>query len=76
MTDGKGRLQTFCATGVEVRVSETVELNLAMQAGEVSEAIEIAAATPLLDTAGASLGQVIDERRVQECPFLPAIRWN
>ena len=65
----KAGFKRFVQTGVEVRVSETVELNLAMQAGEVSEAIEIAAATPLLDTAGASLGQVIDERRVQELPL-------
>jgi hypothetical protein len=54
---------------VEVRVSETVELNLSLQAGEVTEAIEVAASTPLLDTAGSSLGQVIDERRVQELPL-------
>ena len=56
-------------SAIEVRVSETVELNLSMQAGEVTEAIEVAATTPLLDTAGSSLGQVIDERRVQELPL-------
>ena len=69
VTAEKTGFKRFVQTGVEVRVSETVELNLAMQAGEVSEAIEIAATTPLLDTAGASLGQVIDERRVQELPL-------
>ena len=69
VTVEKAGFKRFVRTGVEVRVSETVELNVAMQAGDVSEAIEIAAATPLLDTAGASLGQVIDERRVQELPL-------
>ena len=52
VTAEKTGFKRFVQTGVEVRVSETVELNLAMQAGDVSEAIEIAAATPLLDTAG------------------------
>jgi hypothetical protein len=69
VTAEKTGFKRFVQTGVEVRVSETVELNVAMQAGDVNEAVEIAATTPLLDTAGASLGQVIDERRVQELPL-------
>ena len=69
VTAEKTGFKRFVQTGVEVRVSETVELNVGMQAGEVTEAVEIAATTPLLDTAGSSLGQVIDERRVQELPL-------
>jgi carboxypeptidase family protein/TonB-dependent receptor-like protein len=59
----------FARPGVEVRVSETTDLNIAMQAGEISEAVEVSASTPLLDTSGSSLGQVVDERRVQELPL-------
>jgi carboxypeptidase family protein len=55
---------------VEVRVTETVELNLQLEVGNVSETIEVSATTPLLDTASPSLGQVIDQRRVQELPLL------
>jgi Carboxypeptidase regulatory-like domain/TonB dependent receptor len=69
VTAEKTGFKRYVQTGVEVRVSETVELNVAMQAGEVTEAIEVSATTPLLDTAGSSLGQVIDERRVQELPL-------
>ncbi len=69
VTAEKTGFKRYVQTGVEVRVSESVELNLAMQAGEVSEAIEVSATTPLLDTAGSSLGQIIDERRVQELPL-------
>ena len=69
VTAEKTGFKRFVQTGVEVRVSETVELNVSMQPGDVSEAVEVAAATPLLDTAGSSLGQVIDERRVQELPI-------
>ncbi len=69
VTAEKTGFKRFVQTGVEVRVSETVELNVALQAGELSEAVEISSTTPLLDTAGSSLGQVIDERRVQELPL-------
>jgi hypothetical protein len=69
VTAEKTGFKRFVQSGVEVRVSETVELNIGMQAGEVTEALEVTASTPLLDTAGSSLGQVIDERRVQELPL-------
>jgi carboxypeptidase family protein/TonB-dependent receptor-like protein len=55
---------------VQVRVSETVDLNMQLEIGNVAEVTEISATTPLLDTASTSLGQVIDQRRVQELPIL------
>ncbi len=55
--------------GVQVRVSETTELNITVSIGGVSERVEVAAGTPLLDTASASLGQVMDSRRIQELPI-------
>ncbi|HEX2488243.1 MAG TPA: carboxypeptidase-like regulatory domain-containing protein, partial [Blastocatellia bacterium] len=69
VTAEKTGFKRFVQSGVEVRVSETTDLNIGMQTGELSEAIEVTASTPLLDTAGSSLGQVIDERRVQELPL-------
>lgn len=55
-------------SGVEVRVGEVVEVDLQMQLGALAESIEVAAETPLLDTVRASLGQVIDRRRILELP--------
>ncbi len=49
-------------------MNDTVEVNAELQIGNVSEAVEVKAETPLLATAEASLGQVIDERRVAELP--------
>ncbi|MFN0122953.1 MAG: TonB-dependent receptor domain-containing protein [Blastocatellia bacterium] len=69
VTAEKSGFRRFVQTGVEVRVAETVELNVGMLPGELSEAVEISSTTPLLDTAGSSVGQVIDERRVQELPL-------
>ena len=58
----------FVRTGVEVRVSETSTVNITIEVGPVSESVEVGAETPLLDTAGSSLGQVVDSRRILELP--------
>jgi hypothetical protein len=59
----------FVRTGVQVRVSEVVELDILMELGAVSEVVEVVDITPLLDTTTASLGQVIDRRRINELPI-------
>jgi hypothetical protein len=59
----------FVREGVQVRVSETVDLNIQMEIGATTETVEVKAETPLLDTAGSSLGQVIDNRRANELPI-------
>ena len=56
--------------GVQVRVSETTELTITMTVGAVTERVEVKAGTPLLDTASASLGQIVDSRRIQELPIV------
>jgi hypothetical protein len=53
---------------IQVRINDSVEVNIDLQVGSASETIEVTASTPLLSTAEASLGQVIDERRVLELP--------
>lgn len=59
----------FTRENVQIRVSETVELNIEMVLGDVAETINVQADTPLLSTAEASLGQVVDERRILELPL-------
>lgn len=61
--------KAYVRENVQIRVSETVELNIQMEVGEISEVVSVTAETPVLDTAGASLGQVIDERRILELPL-------
>lgn len=53
---------------VQVRIRESVELNLQMQLGETSETVHVTAETPLLSTAEVSLGQVIDSRLIADLP--------
>lgn len=54
---------------IQVRVNDQVEVPIELQLGSTSETVEVSGATPLLSTAEASLGQVIDEKRVTELPL-------
>lgn len=58
----------YSRPNVQLRVSETVELNIRLEVGAVYEKIEVRDETPLLDTATSSLGQVIDSRRILDLP--------
>ncbi|MPZ18920.1 MAG: hypothetical protein GEV06_13545 [Luteitalea sp.] len=61
---------SWSRSDVQLRVSETTELNITMSAAAVTERVEVKGGTPLLDTASASLGQIIDPRRIQELPIV------
>ncbi len=54
--------------GLELRVADRLQLALALEIGDASEEITVAADTPLLATTNASLGQVVDTRRIAELP--------
>lgn len=59
----------FVRDDVQVRVNDSVEVNMSLTVGDIAESVEVKAETPLLATAEASLGQVVDERRVLELPI-------
>jgi len=59
----------FIRDNIQVRVNDSVELNVGLTVGDVAESVTVTAETPLLSTAEASLGQVVDERRVLELPI-------
>ncbi|HNY38911.1 MAG TPA: carboxypeptidase-like regulatory domain-containing protein, partial [Bryobacteraceae bacterium] len=59
----------FDRKNVQVRVNENVQLDIQMTVGEVTESVEVTAESPLLQTAEASLGQIVDERRIAELPL-------
>lgn len=56
-------------TNIELRVGDKVALDLKLDVGEVRETVTVEDTAPLLDTATASTGQVIDRRRVAELPL-------
>jgi hypothetical protein len=59
----------FLRENVQVRVGDRVEVDIQLAIGDIAEQVEVKADTPLLSTADATLGQVVDERRVLELPL-------
>ncbi len=54
---------------VEVRVNDRLEVNFTLDLGVSTETVTVTGETPLLNTATASSGSVIDSRRVTELPI-------
>jgi hypothetical protein len=59
----------FTRENVQVRISDRIDLEIVLEVGDVGESIEVTAEVPLLATSEASLGQTVDERRVNELPL-------
>jgi hypothetical protein len=61
--------KAFVRSGIELRVDDRLEINIAMEIGAVAETVTVTEDTPLLETTNASLGQVIDSRTVADLPI-------
>ena len=61
--------KTVVRDSIDVRISERVSINVAMEVGQVTEQITVTTEVPLLETATASMGQVIDQRRISDLPM-------
>ncbi len=59
----------FVREDIELRVADTVRVDAVLEVGEVSETVVVSGQTPLLESTSASLGQVLDARRMQELPI-------
>ncbi|HZT39254.1 MAG TPA: TonB-dependent receptor [Bryobacteraceae bacterium] len=56
-------------SGVELAVDQRAELDFSLEIGSLAERIEVQAAASQLNTADASQGQVIENRRIVELPL-------
>lgn len=56
--------------GLELRVSDRLTLDFTLEVGNVAESVVVTGETPLLEAANASIGMVMDERRVAELPVV------
>jgi len=61
--------KSFLRDGLEVRVNDRLALDITLEVGNLSEAVTVTGETPLLETTSASMGQVVDARRVAELPL-------
>lgn len=66
--ESKG-FKKYIRDGIILRVNDNIEIEIALEVGDVGESVTITADAPVLDTTSGSLGQVIDARRVAELPI-------
>lgn len=59
----------FVRDAIELRVNDRLTVDVALQLGTAEQSVTISGDTPLLNTESASLGTVIDRRRVAELPL-------
>jgi len=61
--------QTTEVAGVVLQVTRTVTVNVVLEVGAVTETVEVVATTPLLDTADATVGTVVNNDSVVNLPL-------
>ena len=54
---------------VEVRVADRLDVNIALEIGAAEQPVTVSTETPLLNTESASLGTVVDAKRVADLPL-------
>ncbi|MFB3829686.1 MAG: carboxypeptidase-like regulatory domain-containing protein [Bryobacteraceae bacterium] len=54
---------------IEVRVGDVLNIEIQLELGAVTETVNVTAEAPLLESASANVGQVIDNRRIQDLPL-------
>lgn len=60
--------KSYTRTGIAVRESDRVTIDVSMQIGEASQSVKVNGEVPILDTSTASMGQIIESRAIAELP--------
>ena len=55
--------------GIQVRVSDVLTVELKLEVGNTSESVEVTGGAPLLEASNVSLGQVIEQRQIENLPI-------
>jgi Carboxypeptidase regulatory-like domain/TonB-dependent Receptor Plug Domain/TonB dependent receptor len=61
--------QNAATSGVVVEIGSNVVQNFALKPGNVTETVEVTAATPLLQSQSAAVGQVVDTQTINDLPL-------
>lgn len=56
-------------SGVTLQVGQNAEVNVMLEIGQLTEVVEVVGEAPLVDTGGATLGEVIERKRVSDLPI-------
>lgn len=66
------RMQGFkraAISGITLQVNQNAQVDVRLEVGQVTESIEVTSEVPLVDTGSATLGTVIENRRVRDLPL-------
>lgn len=69
VTAKKNGFQTVSLAPFELQVDQNARADIRLQIGETSQSVTVEGTVPLLESATATVGQVIDNRRVEELPL-------
>ncbi|MFB3777484.1 MAG: carboxypeptidase regulatory-like domain-containing protein [Bryobacteraceae bacterium] len=65
----KPGFKRYVREGLTLRLNDYLEVNISLELGAVSEVMTVTAESPLLETANASIGKVVDSRRAADLPM-------
>jgi hypothetical protein len=66
--EGQG-FKRYVRDGVTLQVNDTIELDVQLEVGGLGETVTVTADAAALETTTASMGQVVDQRRIAELPI-------
>lgn len=69
VTVEKDGFRKVVRSGITLQVDQRAEIDVQLEVGDVAQAIEVTAAAALVDTGSATVGKVIENKRVQELPL-------
>src|SRR6202521_1094293 len=61
--------ETIVKTNIELQVQQTARVDFSLSLGQATQTIEVSGATALLSTENATVGTVIEEKRISELPL-------
>lgn len=61
--------QQYSQSGITVSVNSQVRVDVTLQVGALTESVTVTADAPLLETATATMGQVVDRRKAEAMPL-------
>jgi hypothetical protein len=61
--------KSFRRDGIELRVNDILQIDIAFEIGSVSETMSVTASAPILDTTGGNLGLVVTTKELTELPI-------
>ena len=69
ITVEKSGFKTTVISGIQLLVNQHARINAQLQVGQLATTVEVSGATPLVDTATASVGTVIEQQEVVDLPL-------